>query len=273
MPTELLQTRAEAPTEQISQGFALALTLHGIAIGALIAAAWIGHNSHHWGESDPTSGSVQASMVNSLPLPSKQRYVDKSVLASEHTSPAPTPTPPAPTPKTAVPKETAPTPKPNEILIPNKVTPPKPTAETHTTPSPSTKAPTSLAPTPKATTGDSPGIQIPQSITQLKNGTASVTVDDRTFGDRYAYYIRLISQKIAESKAQGDPDGPETRGRKTIIRFIIGRDGTPTDVAVLTSSGSSSLDTSTLRAIQRIDSFGPLPSGSQLPVRFEYDSK
>jgi protein TonB len=272
MPTDLLPTRAEASAEKLSQGFALALTLHLIAIGALLAAAWVGHNSHHWGESDPTAGSVQASMVSSLPLPSRQRYLDNSVLASEHTSPAPTPTQPAPNPKTAVPKETAPTPKPNDILIPSKKNP-KPTADTRTTPSPSSRTPAPSAPTPKATTGDSPGIQIPQSITQLKNGTASITVDDRAFGDRYAYYIRLISQKIAESKAQGDPDGPETRGRKTIIRFIITRDGTPTNIAVFTPSGSPALDTSTLRAIQRIDSFGPLPSGNQLPIRFEYDSK
>ena len=273
MPTDLLPTRAEAPTEKLSQGFALAFTLHGIAFAALIAAAWIGHSSRHWGESDPTVGSVQATMVNALPLPPKQRFVEKSVLASEHTSPAPVPTPPAPSPKTAVPKEAAPTPKPNDIPIPAKITPPKTTADTHTTPSPSIRTPTPTAPTPKAASGDSPGIQIPQAMLQLKNGTAATTVDDRTFGDRYAYYIQLISRKIAESKAQGDPDGPDTRGKKTTIRFIINREGAPTDVSVLTASGSASLDTSTLRAIQRIDSFGPLPAGSQLPVRFEWTSK
>ena len=273
MPTETLPTRAESPTqESLSRGFWLALSLHGVALAGLIAAAWIGHSSHHWGDQDPTAGSVQASMVNSLPLPSKQRYLDKSVLASEHASAAPTPMPPAPNPRTAAPERAEPIPKPNEVLIPSR-TPTKPSATDRTQPSPSSRVPTPTPPTPKATTGDSGGIQIPQSITQLKNGTAMVTVDERTFGDRYAYYIRLIAQKINESKSEGDPDGADTRGKKTVIRFTIQRDGTPVDAAVIERSGSASLDTSTLRAIQRIDTFGALPQGDHLTVRFEYDSK
>jgi protein TonB len=274
MPTETLPTRAEAPAkENLSRGFWLAIALHSAAFGGLIAAAWIGHTSHSWGDSDPTAGSIQASVVSSLPLQTKQRFDPKSVLASDNSSAAATPTPLAPTAKAPTPPKAEPPPKRDEVLIPNKTTPKPPAAKETPVPSPTSHTPAPTPPTPKATSGDSSGVQIPQAITQLKNGTAALTVEDRNFGDRYAYYIRLISDKITRSKAEGDPDGPETRGKKTVIRFTITREGIPIDATILTPSGSAALDTSTLRAIQRIDTFGPLPEGNQKVVRFEYDSK
>jgi periplasmic protein TonB len=274
MPTETLPTRAEAPTkESLSRGFWLAITLHAGAFAGLFVAAWVGHSSRNWGSGDPIAGSIQANVVSAIPLPPKQRFVEDQVLASEHSSAAATPTPPAPKPTTAPKAKAEPAPKPNEVLIPTK-TQPKPTTKAeHTEPAPTAKPPVPAPPTPKATSGTTSGMQLPQSMVQMKNGTALLTVEDRTFGDRYAYYIQIISRKISESKAAGDPDGPETRGKKAIIRFTIGRDGTPTDATVLTPSGSSALDISTLRAIQRIDTFGPLPEGDHKVIRFEYDSK
>ncbi len=278
MPTELLQTRSPAaPVENVSRSVAVSFAGHIALVAALLGAAWLSHRlDPHWGESDPTVGSIQASMVNSLPLPSKQRFKENAVLTSDKPSIAPTPPPPTPAPPTkAAPAQprAEPPPKPNEILIPKKtVTPPatkpaereQPVAPKRVTPPP--------APTPKATTGETDGIQIPQSITQLRNGTASVTVEQRAFGDRYAYYVRLISKKINESKQQ-DTDGPDAKGKKAIIHFTIDHDGVPTDVSVATRSGSAALDTSTMRAIQRIDTFGPLPAGNSLPVTFEWDSR
>jgi protein TonB len=108
-------------------------------------------------------------------------------------------------------------------------------------------------------------------VTQLKNGTASITVPDRAFGDRYAYYIRLVAQKCNESKAQ-EVDPPAARGKRVIVHFIIDRDGTPTNVEVTTHSGSVDLDFDTVHAIQRIDSFGPLPSGNSLAINYVYDA-
>jgi protein TonB len=214
-------------------------------------------------------------MVNSLPLPNTQHYKENEVLTSDKPSVAPTPPPPTPTP---IPKaeaehpRTEPPPKPNEVLIPKKVTPakvsprpepPQPVAPRRVAPPP--------APTPKATTGETAGVQIPQSITQLKNGTASITVPDRAFGDRYAYYIQLVARKCNESKAE-DTDPPAARGKRVIVHFIIDRDGTPTNVEVTTHSGSVDLDFDTVHAIQRIDSFGPLPSGNSLAINYVYDA-
>lgn len=277
-PLTLAVHRAPIEGENVGRGFLLSFGGHALVVAGLVLATWLGHRLNpHWGEADPTVGSVQASMVNALPLPPKQRTLDKAVLTSEKPSLAPTPPPPAPAAPvkaTPLPPKAEPLPKPHEILLPAKATPMKPAPKVATREQPvATNRPLPApAPTPKATTGETAGVQIPQSVSQLKNGTASVTVEERAFGDRYAYYVRLISQKINQSKQQ-ESDGPEAKGKKTVIHFVIDRDGAPTEVQVATRSGSSALDTSTLRAIQRIDSFGPLPMGDHLPVTFVYDAR
>jgi protein TonB len=279
MPTEILPNRTSKQTEEnVSRGFTLALVGHVLFFGALGAAAWINaREHHHWGEADPTVGAIQASMVNALPLPPRQKFVDKAVLATDKPSIAPATPPPTPAPPvkaTPAPPKATPAPKPDEVLIPKKSAPTKPTpARPAEKEQPvATKRPTTApTPTPKATTGEASGLQIPQSVTPLRNGTASLTVPDRVFGDRYAYYIRLIAQKINQQKAQ-DIDPPDSKGKRAMIHFVIDRDGTPTEVEVETRSGSSSLDTSTLRAIQRIDTFGPLPAGDHLPITYVFDS-
>lgn len=283
MPTEALQTRAESESqEKVSQAFVWALALHGVVAATLFGAAFLSHNNgKHWGEQVSVAGSIQASMVNALPLPPKQRYQEKAVLASDNPSIAPTPPPPEPVktkPEPMKPKAEPP-PKPNEVLIPTKTKPPRPVPKTalkHVEPTPAPQKRVFVPPTPptpKATTGETAGIQIPQSITQMRSGTATVTVEERAFGDRYAYYIRLIAQKINESKSQGEVDPPDARGKRTAVRFTIDRDGVPIEADVVSRSGSAALDTSTLRAIQRIDSFGPLPQGSRLTVTFGFTDK
>ncbi len=276
MPTDILPTRAQPPTEKLSQGFGLALSLHLLVLAGIGVTAWIGHlRNPHWGSHDPVAGSIQASMVSALPLPPKQRFLDKAVLTSEKPSIAPTPPPPTPAPaKAAAPAKpkAEPPPKPNEVLIPNKTVPLKSTPKAIDAPKPEAprRVTTPPPPTPKATTGETAGVQIPQSVTDLKNGTATVTVEERAFGDRYAYYIRLIAQKVNQSKEAQGIDPPDARGKRTAIRFTIDRDGTPTDASVVTRSGSSALDTSALRAIQRIDSFGPLPQGDHITITFGF---
>jgi len=279
MPPETLSTRPNKQTdENVSRSFALSLAGHVLFFGALGAAAWINaRDNHHWGEADPTAGAIQASMVNALPLPPRQKFVDKAVLATDKPSIAPATPPPTPTPSakaTPTPPKAAPAPRPDEILIPDKTAKKKPTlsklSEKEQPVTPKRPAQT-LAPNPRATTGEASGLQIPQSVTPMRNGTASLTVPDRVFGDRYAYYIRLIAQKINQQKAQ-DVDPPESRGKRATVHFVIDRDGTPTDVEVETRSGSASLDMSTLRAIQRIDTFGPLPAGDHLPITYVFDS-
>jgi protein TonB len=64
--------------------------------------------------------------------------------------------------------------------------------------------------------------------------------------------------------------------RRAYITFDIARSGQPVNVEISQSSGVPSLDMSAVRAIQRIDTFGPLPtdySGSKVSVEFWFDYK
>jgi protein TonB len=60
------------------------------------------------------------------------------------------------------------------------------------------------------------------------------------------------------------------------VTFDISRAGQPGRIQVEQSSGVPSLDQSAVRALQRIDTFGPLPSdydGSKVSVEFWFDYK
>jgi len=261
-PAAPLPTRRDLPRENVSASFVLALTLHAALIGTGIAWAFLAHSDpHSWGENSHTSGSIEASMVSSIPLPSKQNYDPNKVLTTDSPSKA-----------VAAPKPKAePPPKPNEVLIPEK-TQPKPTkiAEKSTPEPPKHLEPPT--PTTKAPTGESTGVRLPMAQQQVKNGTASITVDDRSFGDRYAYYTRIVDQKVSQSWNSQDLPTAST-GMRTIVVFTINPDGSPSDVKILTRSGSLSFDTTALRAIQRIDTFGPLPQNKAITVEFALDYK
>ncbi len=295
MPTELLPTRVKARTsltrESLTPSFWVALGLHVLVFGGLLAWSLIHlKTSRKFGSANPLAGSIQASMIHSLPLPPRQPVIDKAVLASEKPNIAPPPPPelkpPTPQPKAESKPKSEPTPRKDDIPLnkPAASKSGKPTPKAELRPAskpvpekpmlqpdrPAPPRPQPAPPTPKATTGETPGLQLPQSTTELRNGTATITVEERAFGERYAYYIRLISQKVNQSRASEDADPPDARGKRTVIRFTIDRDGTPIEAEVETRSGSLALDRSALRAIQRIDTFGPLPSGDHLTVDFGF---
>ena len=276
----------------VGDGLAGALGLHLLVGAALVAAAFLGHGKpERWGERQASVGAIQASMVSAIPLPSRAQPVEKQVLASEDESPSPPP-PPLP------PREAAePPPKPTDILIKAK-TLPKPTAkpapvraeappkpqpnaqpksqpksQPRPTPAEATPArrPAPALPSPKAQTGETAATQLPQAVSQLKNGTATATVQDRAFGTRYAYYLRLVSQKVSQSWVASEADPRSSQGKRVTLLFDIDRDGTPGDIRVETRSASPSLDGSALHAVQRIDSFGPLPAGNKITIEFSFD--
>ena len=63
---------------------------------------------------------------------------------------------------------------------------------------------------------------------------------------------------------------------RVYITFDVTRDGHPTNVQVEQSSGVPSLDISATRALQRIDTFGPLPpdyAGNKISVEYWFDYK
>jgi len=237
------------------------LVLHALAVALVLGWAFI-FRSHTppWGEQASTAGAIQATMVSSIPLPPKQRELDTGVLTSETPSPAPV----------TAKEKTEPPPSPKDIPIPTKAAKP-PKVAPKATPVP----PKHFQPVPpqpqKATTGETGGIRIPEATMQLKNGTASVSVQDRAFGARFAYYVNIVNRTVAQNWYTQEADPLASNGKSVTIVFDINRDGVPSNARIYTRSGSPSLDTSALRALQRVEGFGPLPEGNRITVEYTFN--
>jgi protein TonB len=86
------------------------------------------------------------------------------------------------------------------------------------------------------------------------------TVGDNSFASRFGWYVNQINVKMAGTWNKYEVDQRTPRGARVYIVFMINRDGSPGRVQLDRSSGSATLDTSCMRAAQRVDTFGPLPS-------------
>ena len=96
------------------------------------------------------------------------------------------------------------------------------------------------------------------------------------FGSLYAWYVKVVQQKVSENWLKYEVDSGINTAQRVYITFDIARDGHPFNVQVEQSSGVPSLDISAVRAIQRIDTFGSLPqgySGNKVSVEFWFDYK
>ncbi len=258
MATHITWTREQ---ENTGGGLAGSVLLHlGIA-GLIVAWTFLEPSrGDRWGENASTAGAIQASMVSALPLPPTQRYQENSMLTSDAPSPAPV----------TAKEVTQPPPKADEVPIPAKKTiakvaeKPTPVAVKHPQPVP-------VQPT-KAPTGETPGIQIAEAMSvKVQNGTASVSVQDRTFGSRYAWYVQIINSTVAKEWYTAEADPRTSGGKRVTLLFDITREGAPVNVRVETRSGSPTLDSSALHAVQRVEGFGPLPAGDHLTVEYSFD--
>jgi protein TonB len=249
----------EPSRQPLGGGFMGAVLLHVGIAGIIIASAYLNPFHHNtWGGDQSSIGAIQATMVPSIPLPQVAPAVDKSVLASEDVTKAPEPPPK---------DKTAPPPKSTDLLIKEKVTPPKTAAKE--TPAPP-KHPQPTPDTGKAASGDA-ATQIAQSALQVHIGSTTLTIPDRSFGNRYAYYEQAVARKVKENWYENEVDRRACRDKSVTLLFDIQRDGTPTNVRVETPSGIAAFDTSAIHAIQRIDSFGPLPAGDHTTVEDKFD--
>jgi len=107
-------------------------------------------------------------------------------------------------------------------------------------------------------------------------GGFGITGGGGDFGTKYAWYVRVIQQKVSENWLKYEVDPRITSAQRVYITFDVARDGHPTNVRVEQSSGVPSLDISATRALQRIDTFGPLPAdypGSKISVEYWFDYK
>jgi protein TonB len=107
-------------------------------------------------------------------------------------------------------------------------------------------------------------------------GGFGITGGGGDFGNKYAWYVRVIQQKVSENWLKYEVDPSIKSAQRVYITFDVARDGHPMNVQVEQSSGVPSLDISAVRALQRIDTFGPLPqdySGGKISVEYWFDYK
>jgi protein TonB len=96
------------------------------------------------------------------------------------------------------------------------------------------------------------------------------------FGTRFAWYVQGVQRVVSQNWLKYEIDPRITSADRVYVTFDIGRDGHPSNARIEQSSGVPSLDISAVRAIQRIDTFGPLPpdySGNKVSVEFWFDYK
>ncbi len=246
--------------------FASSITLHILIGAALAVSLWLHGRNHgsEWGQG--LQGAVQATLVSaapSIPLPQVQKPSD-NVLATENPSPAP-----------AIEKQqTLPAPDLKAIPIPvkqpakPKPLPPKPQPEQEQ------KHPQPQQPPQqhRANYGEQTPASQPRSMAQAAGPANPVQVAGGS-GFRFPWYVDVITRKVRENWYIQEVDPSTPKGRQVTVTFNIARDGSPSNVQVAASSGSSTLDTSARRAVQRVESFGPLPpgyNGSSLSVAYTF---
>lgn len=245
--------------------FAGSIVLHVLVLGGLFGSAYLfQRNGEKWGDTAEQAGSVQATMVSSIPLPPKVQPKQDNVLASE--SPSVAPPPPV--------AKAEPPPRPTDVPVvkkPEKKEPPKKLAEkpTYTPPKVQTQRPDPQ----RATSGQTGGVRIAMQAIQNRVGTSAINVTDQSFGARFGYYVRQMNQRISQQWYTQTLDAG-AQGRRVYLTFRIDRDGTPNNVKIVQSSGDQLLDASAVRALERIDSLGPLPegySGSYINVQYYFE--
>lgn len=260
--TTQLRTRSFIQNEQIGGSLAGSFALHGAVVGILLVWTYLFHSGKNWGDSASTAGAIQATMVNTIPLPPRAPTDPDNVLATD----APNPAPIAPAPRTVE------APKPEDVLVLKKTAKPIKLADKTTPPPPAHPQPVKVDPN-KAQTGDAPGLRIAMNSTQTHAGTISVGTADAAFGSRFAFYVQQITQKVAQQWYTGMLD-PRATGHRVYITFQVERDGSLTHVQIAQPSGDATLDQTALSAVQHIDTFGPLPdnyTGSHINVTYYFD--
>jgi protein TonB len=238
-----------------SAGFHLAIT----ALIVLYAVVFTGSSGQGWGSGGGGSA-IGVTLVSSVPLPAAPTQ-NQNVLANE--SKGLTKSEPK-----AEEKE------PDAIEIQGKNSKIKPTK-----PPTSTKAKTQTPPeqeTNQVAYGEGGPVSGPYGSFAAggAKGGFDVTGGGGDFGTRFGWYVQIIQQKISDNWLKYEVDPRITGGQRVYITFDVARDGHPYNVQIEQSSGVPSLDISATRALQRIDTFGPLPSdysGSKISVEYWFD--
>ncbi|MGD0973713.1 MAG: TonB family protein [Candidatus Korobacteraceae bacterium] len=245
---------------------AISAALHAALFGSMIfyAAFFAGGSRGSWGSSgDGTGGAMRATLVNTIPLPANPQAQPQNVLANESKGLSKS----VPKPEE---KDTKAIPIPDRNAK-TKIKPPKQPPVTPTREKPREVATVSNV-VPFGQGGPVSGPYGVFSAAGAKGGFGFNGGGD--FGTRFGWYVDAVRRKVSENWMKYEIDPGLSTTRRVYIYFEITRPGAPANIRIEQSSGIPSLDQSALRALQRIDTFGPLPpeySGNRVSVEFWFD--
>jgi protein TonB len=236
-----------------SAGFHLAVA----ALILLYSAVFTGPRGEGWGSSGGGSA-IGVTLVSNVPLPAPAAQT-QNVLANESKGLT-----------KSQPKVEEKEPDAIEIQGKNsKIKPTKPPTPTKAKPAPEED-------TNQAAFGEGGPVSGPYGSFAAggAKGGFGVSGGAGDFGTRFGWYVQVIQRKISDNWLKYEVDPGINGAQRVYITFDVARDGHPYNVRVEQSSGVPSLDVSATRALQRIDTFGPLPSdysGSKISVEYWFD--
>ncbi len=235
---------------------AWSVALHGMLFGGILLYGAIlgGFHGESWGGVGSGGGAMSATLVSSATVPLPRREgPQENIVANQSAGLSRT----EPKEREQVP-DALPIPAPDAKKKPEKVRPPAP--------------PSNVVPFGEGGPVSGPyGVFVADGA---KGGFGFAGGGD--FGTRYAWYVRVVREKVSQNWLRYEVDPSITSARRAYLTFDILRSGQPVNIEVTQSSGIPSLDQSALRALRRIDTFGPLPadySGSKVSVEFWFDYK
>lgn len=249
--------------EDLKAPLAASIALHALLFGSVILYAFVLERGkgESWGGTGGGGGAMSATLVSSVPLPSNPEATN--VLANE--SKGLSQSEPKPEEK-----------EPDAIPIPDRTTKLKPTKKP-ATPTKQKEPPREMAEVDnRIPFGQGGPVSGPYGVFNSggAKGGFGFSGGGGDFGSRYAWYVDIVRRKVSENWLKYEIDPNISTARRVYIYFEITRAGSPSNVRVEQSSGIPSLDQSAVRALQRIDTFGPLPgdySGSKVSVEFWFD--
>jgi protein TonB len=251
--------------EQFSKPVAMSIGLHVVLFGsALLYATILGRvNTENWGGTGGGGGAMSATLVSSIPLPNRSED-SQNILANESKGLSQT------QPKVEEQPEA------NAIPIPARDA--KKVDKTSRSLKPEILKPPPVVETAKNIIPYGAGGPVSGPYGTFNAGGAKggfgFNGGGGDFGSRYGWYVDVVRRKVSENWLKYEVDPNIANARRVYITFEISRNGSPRNITVEQSSGVPSLDQSAVRALQRIDTFGPLPGdyhGGSVNVEFWFD--
>jgi periplasmic protein TonB len=271
--------------DAMTPSLAVSTALHATLLACIVfLPSVLSHNGDNWGNNGTGGASgeaMSARLVSGIPLPPNPHAKPENVLAND--SKGLSQSVPAPAAKEDD----------NAIAIPDKqskIKTPKQKAETAAPgrelpkQKPALSTPTNEKPREVAKVDNTVpfggGGPVAGPYTTFQNGNTAGGLNfgeggNGSFGSRFGWYTDVVARKVHQAW-QSEVNPGVASAKRVYILFDISRSGTPSKVRIEQSSGIPALDLSAVRALQRIDTFGPLPqgyNGSYVSVEFWFDYK